>query len=106
MAAQGTLTNISGGQSWYHTTASVDFASVTSKESGEASITITGALVGDIVFVTPTTAATTGLMFESNPVIVATADTVVLRATNASAGNINPAAQVFHFFVLRPNNAL
>jgi hypothetical protein len=101
-----TLINISGGQSWYHTQASVDFPSVTSKTSDVASVTITGAQVGDIVFVTPTTAATTGLIFEHNPVIVATADTVVLRATNASAGDINQAAQVFNFLVLRPNVAL
>lgn len=103
MAAQGTLTNISGGVQMFHAYASVNFDSINAAVSGTKAITVTGVAVGDIVFVTPTTAATTGLVFEANPVIAASADTVTVRATNVTAAPIDEAAQIFHFLVLRPN---
>jgi hypothetical protein len=101
MPAANVLAEISGGLKAYFALAAVDFGSVLTQVSVTASITITGVLPGDYVLVFPTTALTTGMLVESTPARVTTADTVVVRATNASAGTIDQASQVMTFLVLR-----
>lgn len=101
MAAANVLAEISGGLKAFFALAAVDFGSVLTQVSITASITITGLLPGDVVIVWPTTAVTTGLSVEATPARVTTADTVVVRATNASAGTIDQASQVMTFLVLR-----
>lgn len=102
MAALGVLENKSGGQQVFRGQASVDLPSILTQVSGTVDVTLTGLLPGDLVFVSPSAALTTGLLMD-NPVKVTVADTVTVRATNASAGTINQAAQTMDFEVWRNN---
>lgn len=103
MALVGVLDNKSGGQQVFRATAAVDLPSTLTQVSGTVSVTITGLLPGDIVFVVPNTALTTGSSLDTGCVMVTTADTVVVRFTNSSASTYDPASQVMNFMVFRNN---
>lgn len=75
-------------------TASVDFGSITDGTTGTATITITGAAVGDVVVVNPP-ALTTGLGFAG--AVVTGANTLTVYAVNASAAPIDNAAATFTY---------
>lgn len=101
MAALGVLENKSGGQQVLRAVASVDLPSTLTQVSGTVDVTITGLLPGDLVFVIPITALTTGSSIDTGCVIVTVADTATVRFTNASASTYNPAAQVMQFIIFR-----
>lgn len=61
-------------------------------------IEIPGAQVGDLVIVTPNTAAV-GFQYSG---YVSAASVVTLRATNATTGTVDPASIVASVLVLRP----
>jgi hypothetical protein len=96
------LKNKSGGVQVYQDTAAVDLPSILTQVSGTVDVTLTGVLIGDIVIVTPLSALTTGLEI-ARVYYVTVADTVTVRATNASAGTIDQASQTMLFTVLRLN---
>ncbi len=78
----------------------IDFAEITTFTTGEATVTVLGARVGDSVTIGPPAA------FESFLIAtawVSAADTVTIRLANISGGSIDPAAAdwrvVVHKFV-------
>lgn len=75
-------------------TASVDFTSISAETTGSATITVTGAAVGDVVAVNPP-ALTTGLAFAG--AAVTGANTVTVYAVNATANPIDNAAATFTY---------
>lgn len=103
MALIGVLDNKSGGQQCFRAVAAVDLPSVATLASITVSVTITGLEIGDIVLVVPIAAVTTGLLVETTPALVAAANAVVVRATNASAGTIDQTTQNMTFLVFRNN---
>ena len=82
-------------------TASVDPASLTTELSAEQDVTVTGVAVGDVVLLaTHPTAFTTG--YELAGARVKDTDVVSLAFMNVSTGTINPGAQTFTFYMLKP----
>lgn len=103
MAAVNVVNMVSGGQQIGWAVASVDLPSMNTVTSGTVDITLTGLVIGDLVLVFPTTALTSGVSVDAACAIVSVADTVTVRATNSTAGTVNPAAQVMRFEVFRNN---
>lgn len=106
MSALGTASNQSGGQQVFRCAAAVDLPSMNTVTSGTVSVTVTGAAIGDLVLVFPTTALTTGVSVDGTCALVATADTVIVRATNDTAGTVDPASQIMNFIIFRNQNPL
>lgn len=100
------LQGLSGGSggTYYHLTLALsgnkthDFASVASLNTQTTTLTVTGAVVGDSVIVTPSTALEAGLIIYG---YVSAADTVTIVASNASAGAIDPVSRTYYVSVLR-----
>lgn len=78
--------------------ASLNFASIAAAASADLTITVTGAAVGDEVTVGLPAAPTAGIIYQA---FVSAANTVTVRATNITAGAIDPAAQTFNVAVLK-----
>jgi len=76
-----------------------DFGSIAHGAQEETTITVTGAAVGDAVFVGPPASIEADLSWGA---YVSAADTVTLRVHNvASSGNINPASATWRVTVLK-----
>lgn len=78
-------------------TASLNFPSIASQAQADLTITVTGAAVGDYVVLAEPSAPAAGLVFNA---FVSAANTVTVRATNASAGAVDEAALTFGVLVL------
>jgi len=80
-------------------TATIDFASIPANTSADSTgITVTGAAVGDAVFVGVPSAIEAGLVVTG---YVSAADTVKVRAANVTALAINPASGAFKVVVIK-----
>lgn len=75
-------------------TAAVDLAEIAAGTTGSGTFTVTGAAVGDTVFVNPP-ALTTGLAFAG--AAVTGANTVTVYAVNATASPIDQAEATFRY---------
>jgi hypothetical protein len=81
----------------YYATLTHDFGSINAQVESTQTVTVTGARVGDVVIVRPTTAVN-GIILDGT----VTADNVVtVRAVNYSSGAIDPASQVYRVLVVQ-----
>jgi hypothetical protein len=78
-------------------TASLNFGNLVAQSKLDLTITVTGAVVGDAVFLGLPTATTAGIIHEA---YVSAADTVTVRANNFTSGAIDPAAMTFRVVVM------
>lgn len=74
-----------------------DFASIPAGTTAELTATVTGAVSGDVVIVTPTGAPEAGLMWDG---YVSAADTVTIRLANITTGAIDPASRTWNIEVM------
>lgn len=89
-----TLTTIIKG------TVTVDLASLATVSAADKSITITGALTGDIVILNPPTTAMTAGMLVCQAHVSAS-DTVKCRVYNSSGGTIDEASATWTYCLIR-----
>ena len=85
---------------WTHTfvgSVAYDFGAIAAQTEATTTLTITGAAVGDVVIVRPTTAVN-GIITDGT---VTAANTVTIRAVNYSSGSINPASQTYNVIVFQ-----
>jgi hypothetical protein len=75
----------------------LDFPNTLAVTSSDMTITVTGAAVGDAVFIGLPAAPTAGFIFQG---FVSAADTVTIRATNFTAGALNPASATYRVTVV------
>jgi hypothetical protein len=80
-------------------TVAVDLASVLTGAVTEATVTITGAVAGDTVIMTPPATFTAGLVATSAR--VSTTDTVKLRVANLSGGTVDEASGTWAYMLIR-----
>lgn len=81
-------------------TVSINPASIGSAAVGETSVTISGAVVGDVVILVPPTAGlTAGLA--ATQAYVSAADTVKVRIANLSGGSVDEAAGTWTYILIR-----
>lgn len=78
-------------------TASLNFGSIATLAQADLTITVIGAAVGDYVMLSLPAAPTAGIVFNA---FVSAADTVTIRATNATAGSVDPAAATYGVLVI------
>ncbi len=78
-------------------TASLNFGSIATLEQADLTITVAGAAVGDYVALSLPAAPTAGIVFNA---FVSAADTVTIRATNATAGAVDPGAATYGVLVI------
>lgn len=81
-------------------TVSVDVPSIGSAAVGEATVTITGAAVGDTVIMNPVAAGNTDGLAYGGARVSAT-NTVKLRVVNLSGGTVDEAAQTWDYMLIR-----
>jgi hypothetical protein len=77
--------------------ASLDFGSISAVSQANLTITVTGAAVGDEVILALPAAPTAGIVFNA---FVSAANTVTVRASNITAGSIDPAAATYGVIVI------
>ena len=77
--------------------ATLDFPSIAAVSQANLTITVTGAAVGDEVMLSLPAAPTAGIVFNA---FVSAANTVTVRATNVTAGAIDPASATYGVIVL------
>lgn len=80
------------GRSDLSATAALDFASIAAAGTGDLTITVPGAAVGDAVSLGLPAAATVGLVFQA---FVSAADTVNVRAMNITAGAVDAVSATY-----------
>jgi hypothetical protein len=78
-------------------TATLDFPSIAAVNVQDLTITVTGAAVGDAVFFSLPAAPNAGVVFNA---WVSAANTVKIRATNVTAGAIDPASASYRVVVM------
>lgn len=74
-----------------------DFGSISAQSQATTTTTVTGARVGDVVIVRPTTAVN-GIILDGT---VTADNTVTIRALNYSASPINPDEQTYNVVVVQ-----
>jgi hypothetical protein len=79
-------------------TATLDFGSISSNGTETLTITVTGAVAGDSVFLGCPAGLDAGLVFCAS---VTAADTVTVRMHNSSGGSVDPASGTFRATVIR-----
>lgn len=79
------------------TTAALDFGSIAAAASADLTITVTGSAVNDGVVLGLPAAPTAGIVYQA---FVSAVNTVTVRATNITAGAIDPASQTFRVVVI------
>jgi hypothetical protein len=100
LTASGTL-RVGGGTvvaNILSATATLDFPSIGSNDTETLTITVTGAVAGDSVFLGCPAGLDAGLIFCAS---VTAADTVTVRMHNSSGGSIDPASATFRATVIR-----
>ena len=80
-------------------TVDVNPASLATLTSGETTVTITGAAVGDIVVMNVPASLETGLAFSGAR--VSAADTVAVRLTNVTAGSVDGANRTWGYMLVK-----
>jgi len=91
---------VGGGAAVKHVlsaTASLTFASIVPGASQDQTVTVTGAVVGDGVFLGMPASVTAGVAYDAR---VSATNLVVVRATNATSGTVTPAAGTFRAVVM------
>lgn len=78
--------------------ASLNFPSIAAAGQAELTITVTGAAVGDAVVLAPPAAPEAGLVWAGR---VSAANTVTVRASNITAGAVDPAAATWGAHVIK-----
>ena len=86
-----------GWKTTYYATLAHDFGSINAQVQSTQTATVTGARVGDIVVVRPTTAVN-GIIVDGT---VTADNTVTIRAVNYSAAPIDPATQTYNILVFQ-----
>lgn len=81
-------------------TCTVDLPSVADADVGEATVTVTGAVAGDIVILIPPTAGLTAGLAVCGAQVSA-ADTVKVRVVNGSGGAIDEASGTWYYLLIR-----
>lgn len=81
-------------------TCTVDLPDIADADVGEATVTITGAAVGDIVVLVPPTAGLTAGLAVCGAQVSA-ANTVKVRVVNGSGGSINEASGTWYYVLIR-----
>lgn len=79
-------------------TASLDFGSIAAQTSADLTVTVTGAATGDAVVMGLPAAPESGVVFNA---FVSSANTVTIRATNATSGAVDPASATFRATVIQ-----
>jgi hypothetical protein len=100
LTASGTL-QVGGGTvvaNILSATATLDFPSIGSNDTETLTITVTGAVAGDSVFLGCPAGLDAGLVFCAS---VTAADTVTVRMHNSSGGAVDPASATFRATVIR-----
>jgi hypothetical protein len=100
LTASGTL-RVGGGTvvaNILSATATLDFPSIGSNGTETLTITVTGAVAGDSVFLGCPAGLDAGLVFCAS---VTAADTVTVRMHNSSGGSVDPASGTFRATVIR-----
>jgi hypothetical protein len=100
LVASGTL-RVGGGTvvaNILSATATLDFPSISGNDTHTLTITVTGAVAGDIVFLGCPAGLDAGLIFCAS---VTAANTVTVRLHNSSGGSIDPASGTFRATVIR-----
>jgi hypothetical protein len=100
LTASGTL-RVGGGtvvSNILSATATLDFPSISSNHTETLTITVTGAVAGDSVFLGVPAGLDAGLIFCAS---VTAANTVTVRMHNSSGGSIDPASGTFRATVIR-----
>jgi hypothetical protein len=78
--------------------AALDFASIAAAASADLTIAVTGAAVNDTVRLGLPAAPTAGIIFQA---FVSAADVVTIRATNITAGAVDPASATYAVTVIQ-----
>lgn len=100
LTASGTL-QVGGGTivaNILSATATLDFPSIATNDTHTLTITVTGAVAGDAVFLGVPAGLDAGLIFCAS---VTAADTVTVRMHNLSGGSVDPASGTFRATVMR-----
>ena len=100
LTASGTL-RVGGGTvvtNILSATATLDFGSIATNDTHTLTITVTGAVAGDSVFLGVPAGLDAGLIFCAS---VTAANTVTVRMHNSSGGSIDPASGTFRATVIR-----
>lgn len=79
-------------------TASLDFGSIAAQSSADLTVTVTGAATGDAVIMGLPASPSAGVVFNA---FVSSANTVTIRATNATSGAIDPASATYRATVIQ-----
>lgn len=79
-------------------TATLDFPSIAANAKADLTITVTGAAVGDAVFLGLPAAPAAGLVFNA---FVSAANTVTVRASNTSAAPVDAASATYRAIVFK-----
>lgn len=79
-------------------TASLDFGSIAAQSSADLTVTVTGAATGDAVVMGLPASPSAGVVFNA---FVSSANTVTIRATNATAAPIDPASATYRATVIQ-----
>lgn len=79
-------------------TAALNFASINAAASADLTITVAGAAVNDSVALGLPAAPTAGIVFNA---FVSAANTVTVRATNITAGAVDPASATYRVTVIK-----
>lgn len=106
LSAAGTIVEVDSDGVWVAevgkarltATAALDFASINAAASEDLTIAVTGAAVGDSVSLGLPAAPTAGIVFQA---FVSAANTVTVRATNITAGAVNPASATYRATVIK-----
>ncbi|CAB4155044.1 hypothetical protein UFOVP652_65 [uncultured Caudovirales phage] len=77
--------------------ASLNFGSIAAVSQADLTIAVTGATVGDEVILGLPAAPTAGIVFNA---FVSAANTVTVRASNITAGAVDPAAATYGVIVI------
>lgn len=79
-------------------TASLDFSNIVKFTTGELTVTVSGAAVGDVAHASPNTTLESGLVWSA---YVSAADTVTIRVANVTSANIDPASRTWRVAVVK-----
>ena len=106
LSAAGTIVGVESDGVWVAevgkarltATASLNFSSINAAASADLTITVAGAAVNDSVSLGLPAAPTAGILFNA---FVSAANTVTVRATNITAGAVDPAAATYRVTVIK-----
>lgn len=89
---------VNSGAIFYHGSATLNFPNISSNDTEELTMTVTGAQVGDRVVLAAPSTLESHLVFSG---LVTAADTVTVRLHNCNHGAVNPASATWGATVFR-----